>query len=888
VIATYRLQLGPDLGFDGVRAQLDYFRRLGVSHLYLSPITDARPGSTHGYDVVDHNRIREELGGADAFWQLLDAARDAGLGMILDFVPNHAYAGPQNARWQDVLAWGPHSPYAEQFDIEWEPLKPELAGKILLPVLGSTYGEALDRGEIALRYDDAAIAADYFGNRFALALPSYGEALAATLPGRDDPEAGALATLAEEFRSLTSHNRPRADVLRSRLAAMVAPDALNAALAQVRGAELHAILEHQHWRLSYWQTAADEINYRRFFDVNELIGLRMERPEVFAEDHRLLGHILAQRGIDGVRIDHIDGLFDPHGYLQAVKALGAQRIWVEKILAAGETVPAEWPVEGTVGYQFLNDAMQALTQPTGQIPLDRVYRRFTGITRSYAAVVHDAKRLVMATALGGELFRLAYGLDRISEADYHTRDFTFEALREALAEIVAAFPRYRTYLPHDREVASAVIREAVQTARLRNPGTEPTVYSFIARVLTELPSDAFGPTRAEWIGRFQQYTAPVTAKGLEDTAFYRHLPLAALNEVGGDPDRFGMTLQAFHARARFRALRYPDTLLATATHDHKRGEDTRMRMIVLADVPEEWRRAVGLLSRIARRHRGAHGPSRADEFLFYQTLVTLWVGADRAALADRLAAYMQKASREAKESTSWLDPHAAYEADLDAFVRGMAADPRVDRAIERLAGVVARFGFANGLSQLVLKLTTPGVPDFYQGNEMLDVSLVDPDNRRPVDFDARRALLDAVEPLLARPAASELYAWIEAADDRAKAYVMVRLLRFRAAHPALFAGGYRPLDAEGSQADHLIAFARDAGDEALMVLVPRFPAALDRLGGWSGTRVPLPNGLASRRWTEVLSGESRTFETEVSPGEPWWQWTVWHSERRDAPAPGEG
>ena len=483
----------------------------------------------------------------------------------------------------------------------------------------------------------------------------------------------------------------------------------------------------------------------------------------------------------------------------------------------------------------------------------------------------------MATALAGELFRLAYRLDRLSEADYHTRDFTFEALREALAEIVAAFPRYRTYLPHDREVASAVIREAVQTARQRNPGTEPTVYSFIARTLTDPPPDAFEPTRAEWIGRFQQYTAPVTAKGLEDTAFYRHLPLAALNEVGGDPDRFGMTLQALHARARYRALRYPNTLLTTATHDHKRGEDTRMRLIVLAEAPEEWRRTVGLLSRIARRHRGTHGPSRADEFLFYQTLVALWIGADRPALADRLAAYMQKASREAKESTSWLDPNPAYEAELDAFVRGMVADPRVDPAIDRLARAAARFGFANGLSQLVLKLTTPGVPDFYQGNEVLDVSLVDPDNRRPIDFAARRALLDALEPLLARPGPSELYAWIEAADERAKSYVMVRLLRFRAAHTALFAGGYRPLEAEGPQADHLIAYAREAGDEALMVLVPRFPATLDRLGGWGGTYVTLPNDLAARRWTEVLSGESRTFETQVVPGEPWWQWTVWHS-----------
>jgi len=338
--ATYRLQLGPELGFDRVREQIGYFVRLGISHLYLSPITEARPGSPHGYDVVDHNRIREELGGADAFWRLLDAARDAGMGIILDFVPNHAYAGPQNARWQDVLAWGPESPSAEHFDIEWEPLKPELAGKILLPYLASTYGEALDRGEITLAYEHGVIAARYFGNVFPLALPSYGEALAAILPHYGDPRAaGALATLAEEFRALPPHSRARAEVLRSRLGSLAAPGELNAALAEVRGPELHAILERQHWRLSYWQTAAHEINYRRFFDVNELIGLRMERPDVFAEDHRLLGHIVTHPAIDGVRIDHIDGLFDPHGYLEQVRALGARGVWVEKILAQGETLP---------------------------------------------------------------------------------------------------------------------------------------------------------------------------------------------------------------------------------------------------------------------------------------------------------------------------------------------------------------------------------------------------------------------------------------------------------------------------------------------------------------------------------------------------------------------
>ncbi|HLJ60017.1 MAG TPA: malto-oligosyltrehalose synthase [bacterium] len=880
MIATYRLQLGPQLGFDDARAALAYLRKLGVSHLYLSPITEARPGSTHGYDVVDHNRIREELGGADAFWALVDAARGAGLGIIVDFVPNHAYTGPENARWQDVLAHGPDSPYAFHFDIDWEPLKPELRGKILLPFLGSPYGDALDRGEIGLVWDHGALRADYFGNRFALAPATYADVLAAALSrGARRGSVDALEAVADEFRRLATGDRATFDALRTRLDALLTPPDV-AALREVRGAELHAILERQHWRLSYWQTAPHEINYRRFFDVNELIGLRMEQPDVFAEAHRLLAQLLTHRGIDGVRIDHIDGLVDPHGYLEALRALGPRGVWVEKILGHGETLPEEWSVDGTVGYDFLNDVLQLLTYPGGRIGLERAYRQFTGVTQPYGSVVREAKRLVMETSLAGELYRLAYVLDRISEADYHTRDFTLEALRDALAQIVAVFPRYRTYLPHDRDEGTAVIREAAQTARLRNPGTEPTVYAFVANVLTDPSLPERGPLWTEWLGRFQQYTAPVAAKGVEDTAFYRYLPFVALNEVGGDPDRFGLPLQAFHARARYRALRYPRTLLATATHDHKRGEDTRMRMIALAETPETWRRTVGALSRVARRYRRARGPSRADEFLFYQTLVAVWTGADRATLTDRLCAYMLKASREAKRRTSWVSPDAAYEADLEQFVRGMTEDPRVARAIEPLATALTRIGFANALSQLVLKLTTPGVPDFYQGADLLDGSLVDPDNRRPVDFALRARLLESLEPRLARPDPSQLRGWVEAADERAKLYATARLLRFRRGHADLFAGSYRALEAAGDRANHLIAFARESGDDALLALVPRFPATLERLGGWANTHVPLPDTLAARRWVDVLTGEAHDLGAEAMPAVPPVMWRVLYAEGR--------
>lgn len=885
MIATYRLQLGPGFGFDDARALLPYLRRLGISHLYLSPITDARRGSTHGYDVVDHNRIRDELGGPDGFWALLRAARAAGLALILDIVPNHAGVGARNARWQDVLAYGPHSPYAFHFDIEWQPLKPELRRKVLLPYLGRPYGEALDAGEITLVFEEGRLSAAYGRGRFALAPVTYADVLTAALDGEDVHDRDAAAALAAEFATLAPHERGRADTLRTRLAVLAGRLSLPARLARVCGERLHAILERQFWRLAMWTVAAHEINYRRFFDINDLVGLRMERPEVFDDAHRLVARLAAQPGVEGVRVDHVDGLFDPQAYLERLRAIGVRGIWVEKILAPGETLPPGWPVEGTSGYEFLNDVLALLTRPQGALPLDRAYRWFVRDPRPYADVVYESRRLVTDTSLAGELSRLAYSLDRISEGDYHTRDFTFEALRQALGDVVAAFPRYRTYLPHDREDAARTIREAVHEARRRHPGAEPTVYAFIGGVLMGEVAPPLRAAAAAWAAQFQQYAAPVAAKGVEDTAFYRWLRLVALNEVGGAPDRFGLTTQAFHARARFRAHRYPRTLLATATHDHKRGEDLRARLVALAEIPETWRRTVGLLSGLARRHRSPDGPSRRDEYLFYQTLAGLWHGADRDALAGRLATYMQKAAREAKLHTSWLNPDVVYEAALERFVRGMIADARVGRAVDPLARALARAGFANSLSQLVVKLTSPGVPDFYQGTELLDLSLVDPDNRRPVDFAARAGLLDELEPHLAQPDPAVLRGWVEAVDPRLKFFVTVRLLRFRQAHPALFAGAYRPLDAEGSQADCLVAYAREAEDAALVVAVPRFPLALERAGGWGTTRLTLPAEVRGRAWSDVLTEEPLGAQAAGRPAAWPLPWAVLFSEAESPGAP---
>ncbi len=866
--ATYRFQLTPDVGFAEAEALVPYLKRLGVSHLYLSPITEARPGSTHGYDVIDHNQVREDFGGREGFESLRETAVEAGLGLVLDFVPNHAGVGPANEGWQDVLAYGRHSAYAHHFDIDWTPLKPELQGKILLPFLGDTYGTVLDDGDIGLSYDEGRFYATYYEHRFALNPRTYPPILDALLPQFERTDAYFdLQELQEAFAELEPDARERAEALCRRLDAVevsFGAETLDDALDR---AALHELLEDQHWRLAYWKTAGREINYRRFFTINDLVGLRMEDEEVFWNTHRLLGDLLAEEGVDGVRIDHIDGLFDPHEYLDRLRDLGADRIWVEKILAPRETLPEGWPVEGTTGYDFLNDAMGALLYPDHEEALRRTYRRAVPDAPSYETTVYRSKLLVIEQTLSSELARLAYELDRLSEADYHTRDVTLAALREALREVVAAIDRYRTFLPYDPETAREVIEEAIYRALQRNPATEPTVYQFVERaILGELREDLHDAQR-EWVGRLQQYTGPVAAKGIEDTALYRFVPLAALNEVGGEPDSFGAHDHAVHARNRFRAREYPEALLTTATHDHKRGADTRMRLLALAEVPERWTEVTEALSELGEEHRGPHGPSENDAYLFYQMLAALWTDAHgtprdpdaRENLAERLADYMEKAAREAKQQTSWINPNTDYEEDLEAFVRGVTTDPETPDVLNDFARRLAEAGFANRLSQLAMKGTAPGVPDIYRGTELADLSLVDPDNRRPVDWEARRAALDDLAPLLDEPNAEDVRALFEEPDPRAYLYLTARLLRWRRAHPNLTAAtNYVDLTPEGEGAENWFAFGRFTGTEnnpgaALLTVVARYP--LTRNPDASVT-LPLPSTLAGRRWTDVLTDTS--------------------------------
>ena len=857
--ATYRLQLRPEFGFAEAEAVVPYVARLGASHLYLSPITEARAGSTHGYDVVDHNRVSEALGGRAGFDRLAAACAAHGLGIVLDWVPNHAGVGPRNWAWQDVLAFGEHSEYAGHFDVDWDPLKPGLRGKVLLPFLGAPYGEALDAGEIGLAYDDGRFYATYYDDRFALSPSTYADLLDAALGAHEREDVYFdLKALADAYRGVAPDEVEKAGALRLRLLTLADRADVAAGLGSFAGDALHALLERQAWRLASWKTAGHEINYRRFFDINGLVALRMEEPEVFWESHRLLGELLTLEPVVGVRVDHVDGMFDPHGYLEALRELGAQHVWVEKILAPGEALPDDWCTEGTTGYESMNDLAHLGLDADGLAALDGVWRRSVPDAPSWDDTAYQSKRLVMDTSLPGELVRLATGLNRISELDYRTRDFTLGALREALVEVVAAYDRYRTYLPHGAAEARAVAAEAVARAKARNPAAEPSVYDFVGRAVSGEAAEAAPPDLAgrlqAWAGRFQQYTAPVAAKGVEDTAFYRYARLLALNEVGGEPDHGALAPGDFHGRNAARAERYPRGLVATATHDHKRGEDTRARLVALASAADDWGGAVDALDRATADLRGERGPSALDRYVVYQTLAALWApppsqdaGAYRADLADRLWGYVQKAAREAKLSTSWINPDAAYEADLEAFVRGAVASGAVAEALAPLAERLAALGARHTLTQTVLKLTVPGVPDLYQGTERLDLSLVDPDNRRPVDYAERAATLDRLGPLLDAPEPDAVRDVLAGAD--AKPYVTARLLRLRRAHPALFEGGYRPVEVEG---DGWVAFERASGDDAAVVVVPRTPtappAAAVRLGGaaWSdwltGARVGAEGG----------------------------------------------
>jgi (1->4)-alpha-D-glucan 1-alpha-D-glucosylmutase len=959
--ATYRLQLNRCFTFADAAGLVNYLAELGVSDCYVSPVLAARSGSLHGYDVVRHDALNPELGGEAAFAPFAEALRSRGLGLLVDIVPNHmGIADPGNAWWQDLLANGPASACASCFDIDWATPRPGLAGKVLLPVLGGPFGEVLAAGELLLALEDGGLFLRYFDHRFPLSPQSWPRLLRpaggrlrrragadASLPAAlsrlgalldELQEAPALSPAGPGVRRPPRSSRLRLATWQRLLGALLATHpALDRALRAELGtfnrarrsprgmARLEALLDAQHYRLCHWRPGIEGLNYRRFFDVNDLAGLRVEEARVFQATHRLLFRLVQRDWVTGFRVDHPDGLYDPERYFarlqagcRAALAAGGREdaspepsrpfyVVAEKILSGEETLPPAWAVHGTTGYEFLARLNGLFVAEQNGRAFRQLYARFSGVSGTFSRTAYECRRHVLEWLFPAELERITLRLEGIAEQHRDSRDFSRANLRVALLETIASFPVYRTYVtargvsPEDR----AVVRRALAEARRRNPRQPGAVFDFLGRVLAlEHPPGldrAQRRERVDFVQRFQQLTGPVVAKGVEDTALYRFFPLASLNVVGGDPERFGEPLDAFHRWVAERQRLWPHGLSATSTHDTKRSEDVRARLNVLSEMPELWERAV-LRWRAFNRHlrtpvHGRPAPDHNEEYLLYQMLVGAWPlggsplrkrGGGRPAgqpwtdFPARIQGYMEKALREAKQHTSWIEPNARYEAAVSRFVAEILRPVAANRFLADLEGflpAVVRAGLYNGLSQTLLNIVLPGVPDFYQGSELWDFSLVDPDNRQPVDFERRRALLARVQALAAQDSAAGAEALLREPEDGAvKLFLIHQGLSFRRTRPALFAyGAYLPLTVQGRRQSQVVALARLLPDavaprQAVLAAAGRFfltaglPHPPIGEAAWGDTRLVLPEALALARFRCVLTG--RTVSALSEGGAP--------------------
>jgi len=924
--STYRLQFNRDFTFVMATELIPYLNALGVSHCYASPYLKARPGSPHGYDIIDHNALNPEIGSPEDFERFVAALHRHDMSHILDMVPNHmGIMGSDNMWWLDVLENGQASVYADYFDIDWEAMRGPYRHKVLLPVLGDHYGVVLERGELQIKFDreGGAFSIWYFSHRFPIDPKEYpqilgyrGERLAQRL-GAEHAELREFESLIAAFRNLPARTeidgdklverRRDKDLHKNSLAALCRRNAdialfIDENVAAHNGTAgeptsfqpLHQLIQAQAYRLSYWRVASDEINYRRFFDINDLAALRMENPQVFEQTHRLTRELLVSGKIGGLRIDHPDGMYDPKQYFERLQTLATPSddtglcrlpyLVIEKILAHYERLPDSWPVHGTTGYEFVNLLNGVFVDGGAEARMTRIYSGFIHQHIDFNELLYDTKKLIMRVALASELGVLAGQLSRIAQADTRICDFTQNGLRDALAEIVACFPVYRTYITAAGASAedTRYVDWAVSVAKRRSQAADVSIFDFVRDVLLIVAAEGkpedYRRAVTAFAMKFQQYTSPLMAKGLEDTSFYIYNRLVSLNEVGGDPRRFGTSLTDFHRANQERLQAHPHTLLATSTHDNKRSEDVRARIDVLSEIPDTWQKH---LSRWARLNRGkkrvvddAPAPSRNDEYLLYQTVLGAWplLAMDEAALNDfcaRIEAYMTKAIREAKVHTSWINPNAAYEEAMTQFIRALlnpsARNPFLTDFLP-LVQRVSYFGLCNSLSQTLLKHTVPGVPDLYQGNEVWDFSLVDPDNRRPVDYPARRAMLDELKAWYGDEGqrARRVRALVDDINDgRTKLLLTWRLLTLRRERPELFQrGNYLPLTVSGEHGAHLCAFARTHGDTNLIVLAPRLFARLlgeevrPPLGAavWEDARAELPAPLAAAHYVDLITG----------------------------------
>jgi (1->4)-alpha-D-glucan 1-alpha-D-glucosylmutase len=947
--ATYRLQLNRDFNLGQATALIPYLDELGISHCYLSPLLKARPGSIHGYDVTDHGRLNPEIATAEDFEQFAATLKRHQMGQIMDVVPNHmSITGADNNWWLDVLENGPASRFAGYFDIDWYTVAGELPGRVLLPVLGDHYGAVLESGELKLVFDaeQGSFSAFYFEHRFPVDPREYPRILSRGLErlqarlGESYPEFLELQSLIAAFGHLPLRDgaSPEAvaergrdkEVHKHRLASLSAGSAdiaqyiqenvtaFNGAAPDTASFDpLHELLEAQAYRLAFWRVAADEINYRRFFDLNDMAALRMDNPEVFESTHRLTRELLARGYVNGLRIDHPDGLYAPKEYLERLQAMVAALspesagedprpagedpkplyVVVEKILSSQESLPESWPVHGTTGYDFAAVCSGLFVNENNADNFTRIYHDFIGARPDFDEMVRANKHLIMETTMAGELQVLATQLTRIAKGDRHTRDFTFNSLRSALAEIVASFPVYRTYVAgcESSEQDARYLDWAVGLAKKSSHAADPSIFDFVRNVLLALQAQgkgkAYQAAVCAFAMKFQQYSAPVMAKAVEDTTFYQYNRLVALNEIGSEPHRFGMSPAAFHRQNQERARRWPHAMLATSTHDTKRSEDVRARISVLSEMPDEWDRALSRWSKLNHAKRrmpdAGNAPSRNDEYLFYQTLLGVWPSfgpltapdmpdaAGLAQLSGRMEAYMLKAGREAKVNSSWINPNTEYEEAMRDFVRALLC-PQPDNPFLQdflpFQQRIARVGAFTSLSQVLLKLTSPGVPDIYQGNETWDFSLVDPDNRRTLDYEARHAALRTIKTLYADmgTAACAQHLLENLPDGRIKLYLTWKILTLRREREPVFRDGdYLPLKVHGEHQEQVVAFTRHSGEETLLVAAPRLFGGLMGNHGqppvgeaaWGDTWIEVPSERVHEKWTNTLTDE--TLDTQA-------------------------
>lgn len=914
-ISTYRLQFTPDFGFRQARTILPYLSDLGISDIYASPIFRARAGSTHGYDVVDHSQLNPDLGSEDDFKALTEEVQKNAMGWLQDIVPNHMAFDSQNPYLVDLLENGPAGNAFHFFDIDWEHYYEGIRGKVLAPFLGSFFGTALENGELKLSFDREGFAVFYYDLRFPLAIESYlsilgrvATRLRRTL-GDEHPDyiqfLGVLYIIKTLWAEVTDHERydqvrfikqtlwtlyRRNDIVRKAIDSATAffngepgnPESFNS---------LESLLAEQRFRLSYWKVATEEINYRRFFSINDLISLRVEEGEVFDRVHEMVLRLVGQGRITGLRVDHIDGLYSPRDYLERLREkAGDIYLVVEKILGAGEELPS-WPVAGTTGYDFLSQLNTFFCLPSNGEPFSGVYRRFTSLDATCDELIYAKKKLIIEKHMFGDVNNLAHLLKGIASRHRDGSDITMDSLKRTLIEVMALFPVYRSYLEkrENRENDRKVIAGVLENARQRNPANLHEL-DFLGKILLadmdELPGEEERALWLHFVQRFQQYTGPLMAKGFEDTLLYVYNRLLSLNEVGGNPEEFGLTGEGFHAFLGKRREKWPHALNATATHDTKRGEDVRARLNVLSEIPQEWRQQIQLWSRLNRSRkrtlRRRRAPDRNDEYFLYQTLLGAWPWdeAELPTFSGRLRDYLVKAVREAKEHTAWLKPDTDYEEAYLTFAEQILK-PGLDNPFLRefvpFQRKIAHYGIFNSLAQTLVKLTAPGIPDFYQGTEFWDLSLVDPDNRRLVDYELRRNALNDIKrgweggrdyllgEMLRTPK-----------DGRIKLFVVHRGLQARQAHPQLFrSGDYLPLEAGGTHAEHVFAFARRFGDAWSITAIPRFLTGLVAEGElplgedvWKDTHLVLPLE-SGAEWQDALTEKSFTTEGNLPLGVVW-------------------